>query len=113
MLDPTFKKNWLNALRSGKYKQTSSVLRDENDHYCCMGVAADIIDPTAWHITPVMYQGSEKRCYVHDRTNMCNLNSASLDKVGLASENQWHLIDMNDRGDSFETIARYIEEKIL
>lgn len=35
---------WANALRSGKYKQTTGVLQDHLG-YCCLGVACDIFIP--------------------------------------------------------------------
>lgn len=58
------KEKWLEALRSGKYTQTSSVLRDSADDgkygYCCLGVLCDIYaqendmkwegSPEAWQI---------------------------------------------------------------
>ncbi len=34
-------KKWVEALRSGKYKQTRSVLRDRVG-FCCLGVACDL-----------------------------------------------------------------------
>lgn len=36
------RKKWIEALESGKYKQTKSCLRDFKDGYCCLGVACDI-----------------------------------------------------------------------
>lgn len=33
---------WLAALRSGKYKQTTHVLKKGDDHFCCLGVACDL-----------------------------------------------------------------------
>lgn len=36
------RKDWVNALRSGDYKQGTGVLRDKNDNYCCLGVACDL-----------------------------------------------------------------------
>jgi hypothetical protein len=42
-----FKAKWIAALRSGKYKQTVSRLRD-NFGYCCLGVACDISGMGEW-----------------------------------------------------------------
>lgn len=36
------KQNWLNALKSGKYKQGYTRLRQQGGRYCCLGVLADI-----------------------------------------------------------------------
>ncbi|WP_159795746.1 hypothetical protein [Puerhibacterium puerhi] len=42
-LDPAVKEEWLEALRSGKYKQARSALHDtRTDSYCCLGVLCDI-----------------------------------------------------------------------
>lgn len=35
---------WLAALRSGQYTQGNGNLRDTNDKYCCLGVAAKIAE---------------------------------------------------------------------
>ena len=35
-------KAWIKALRSGKYKQTYSVLSDSKARYCCLGVLCEV-----------------------------------------------------------------------
>ncbi len=42
MLEPELKKKWCAALRSGKYLQGHRSLGRDN-HYCCLGVLADIL----------------------------------------------------------------------
>ena len=37
-------KEWVKALRSGRYKQTTGVLCSKDGAYCCLGVAARICD---------------------------------------------------------------------
>jgi hypothetical protein len=38
-MDTELKAKWVEALRSGDYKQTSHVLHDEQENaYCCLGV---------------------------------------------------------------------------
>jgi hypothetical protein len=39
--------NWIDALESGKYKQTAWRLRDKVG-FDCLGVACDLIDPEGW-----------------------------------------------------------------
>lgn len=42
-LDPKFKRRWVKALRSGKYKQGHGQLKDVGSNtYCCLGVAAEV-----------------------------------------------------------------------
>ena len=42
------KEKWLEALRSGRYRQGKNCLRNLYDEYCCIGVLLDVIDPTRW-----------------------------------------------------------------
>lgn len=41
-MKPKIKKLWVEALRSGKYKQGSGRLRTFSDAYCCLGVLCDL-----------------------------------------------------------------------
>jgi hypothetical protein len=47
-MDPEVKVKWLEALRSGKYKQCTGLLKDQNPEnekdisFCCLGVLADL-----------------------------------------------------------------------
>lgn len=42
MINKEFVKKWLEALRSGKYKQGYNRLKDDKDGYCCLGVGVEI-----------------------------------------------------------------------
>ena len=104
-LPKKFKQRWVNALRSGKYMQGAYRLKTSSNHYCCLGVAADI-------------------CKISDRVlkkkTMLDLKMLSKVKVpsyksgfkiltnNKAAINK--LIDMNDnKYRSFKYIAAYIE----
>jgi hypothetical protein len=41
-LKPDVKQRWLDALRSGQYKQTVGRLKD-SEGYCCLGVLCDVL----------------------------------------------------------------------
>jgi len=41
------KQEWITALRSGEYKQTTDTLRDDKG-FCCLGVLCDLVDPSGW-----------------------------------------------------------------
>lgn len=54
-LNPSTKKAWLRALRSGDYKQGKAALRaligegpNNGECFCCLGVYADVVEPKAW-----------------------------------------------------------------
>lgn len=51
-MNPEVKKLWLEALRSGRYKQTTIRLRDDHHNFCCLGVLTDLYLKQAnkrWH----------------------------------------------------------------
>lgn len=108
-MNPDFKTRWVEALRSGKYKQGRERLRSRCDEYCCFGVLCDIVDPAGWvRDTGYMYHG-----------HYTLPSSTVLKKVGLMgkstpvfSEQVDDLIRMNDRGASFNEISDWIEENI-
>lgn len=39
---------WVDALRSGKYKQGTRILKDAYGNYCCLGVACEISGLGRW-----------------------------------------------------------------
>lgn len=41
-MNQEIKKQWVEALRSGNYKQGDMLLRDTHDNFCCLGVLCDI-----------------------------------------------------------------------
>ncbi len=42
------KKRWVEALRSGQYKQGQKQLRPDADTFCCLGVLCDLLDANGW-----------------------------------------------------------------
>jgi hypothetical protein len=98
-----WKKEWLAALRSGEYRQGQQVLRQKKRgtyRYCCLGVLADIADPHGW-------QKNNEHRHRRERLNYTLQKRADL---SVADENC--LIDMNDSGKRFTTIAKWIEENL-
>jgi len=43
-------KEWIEALRSGKYTQGQSCLRSRGDKFCCLGVLCDITSRKDWEV---------------------------------------------------------------
>lgn len=47
------RKRWVDALRSGRYRQTRGALRDrantKNEAFCCLGVMCDVHNSKLWH----------------------------------------------------------------
>jgi hypothetical protein len=108
-IDPAFKKQWVKALRSGKYKQGSDALATGDplsiESYCCLGVACDLIDSTAWISDD---DSMFKRHYGwkgHGSGTTLNLSFVT----GRVGEK---LSRMNDAGMDFSEIADWIEENL-
>ena len=98
-MDKRIKKKWVDALRSGKYKQGQGRLKGVDDTYCCLGVLCKIAN-----IPSNYYMGY--------------LPSVSLDRLGLDSTNPIITKDgrtaaeCNDNGMSFKRIANLIERNL-
>jgi hypothetical protein len=91
-LNPTVKRKWIKALRSGDYKQGIWYL-EKTGKFCCLGVLADI-------------QGCP-----FPELNMIAVNHVPEGyAAGLSRVAQEKLATMNDGGSSFSKIADYIKE---
>src|ERR1700692_953384 len=93
MIDKKFKKKWLAALRSRKFKQTKMVLHNSRG-YCCLGVAcvvggAEERDPKF---------GANRIFYYGGDTHSVVLPTALREEIGLTTEEQDTLYMLNDGG---------------
>jgi hypothetical protein len=97
-LNEDFKKRWIAALRTGDYKQGSSMLFNEkNNRYCCLGVAC-IIEG----LSPNILMG---RGYPNELST--DVKTDNLRELGPV---EGELAELNDHdGLSFSQIADYIE----
>ncbi len=101
-MNEDLKKRWVAALRSGKYEQGHNSLRRSDGTFCCLGVLADIADPSAWVWTSVwQWHGDDQT--IPDPEGI---------DIGLTRTNQEVLATMNDCGDSFSKIAEHIERTL-
>lgn len=125
-LDPEFKIQWLSALRSGKYKQGHGGLRSRNwtdvDYFCCLGVACDIFDPTAWKLVDDPeamisdYQDTAAEWgwdgIAFDQVHLPFLDNVNYLTVATYTAPQY-LANMNDQEDAdFDQIADWIEANL-
>lgn len=117
-MDAELKAKWLEALRSGKYKQGNGVLRTDDNCFCCLGVLADIVNPSGW--------GREGKYNTWTPPGSVEYGTAYLpykfeDEIGLNGHSV-NLSVMNDgimadegfeqAPKSFNEIADYIEKKL-
>jgi hypothetical protein len=112
-------KDWVDALRSGKYSQTREALRDSVG-YCCIGVLCDLYtqvrsdaawDGGAFVVGDGWAKMNEDDEYVTDDERMEDGEAPRAVRAwaGLDSYLQHNYIRMNDSGDTFTDIAAQIE----
>jgi len=115
-MKPEIKKIWVEALRSGKYKQGQKYLcRTINgeDRFCCLGVLAhECVDGywskkwgpeemVVWNLV-----SNDSKCSV-------DLSEELLIKLGISAFEQDKLVNLNDNlGKDFNQIADWIEENL-
>ena len=109
-MNPEIKTKWLEALRSGKYKQGVRVLRSIHDDYCCLGVLCDLIAPEKW-VKPDYGNSMFFRSNYGDKKSHFPPDEVR-NAAGLSLENGDTLAAKNDDGQSFEQIAKFIEENL-
>lgn len=107
-LPEDFKKKWVDALRSGKYKQGKGMLYNgSNDSYCCLGVAAEVCG------LDMVLHG--------EHAAIPNIRTQEIMKVDFKVPTEFAnnqglqnvLWRMNDEKDNtFEEIADYIEQNL-
>lgn len=123
-MDKNIKKLWVEALRSGKYKQGKNYLHrviDGENRFCCLGVLCKIADLAAKEIS------ANKYSYSYAGVESTSRLPTGFDaKVKLTFEEQTLLTGMNDgviqingtystdsvHRKSFLEIADWIEENL-
>jgi hypothetical protein len=107
MTEQEIKTKWLEALRSGKYRQVQGTLKgiteDGQEGYCCLGVLLSIqgIEPPVCVAEEKSLNGiDEGPKDLYDRT--AEIIGACVQEIG---------IDMNDSGNTFREIADAIEKR--
>lgn len=114
------KQKWIEALRSGQYRQGKGVLRDSADRFCCLGVLCDVVNKSGWgaaYDVDTSIAGNDVEISAHPYNDGEDINAVSLpcsfrERIGLHVADTSALIAMNDSGQDFETIAKHIEANI-
>lgn len=102
---------WIEALRSGKYKQGKYHLRNRDSYFCCLGVACDLNDPSAWREDYDELDGKKSYSYHSNHRNLStDLDENLRDYYGIDYGFEGQLISANDRRSAtFSEIADMIE----
>jgi hypothetical protein len=112
------KKKWLQALRSGKYKQTTACLQDEAG-FCCLGVLCDLYaketKAASWQYDEngsiEVFNTGSVRGPLGGRYDAYP-PTAVYTWAGLHHSTAKRLAVINDESCSFDPSADYIEERL-
>ena len=107
---------WVEALRSGRYEQTTGRLRGETG-YCCLGVACDISGLADWAEAgsdeyPWSYGGAEE-ILPDGVAEWLGVEDVSPMVFWELRDTQEELASLNDEGRTFAEIADAIEKEWL
>lgn len=115
-MNSEIKDKWLKALRSGKYKQTTGVLK-ASDSYCCLGVLCDVYSKTKkksgikFDDFNQFFDGENlKLSILSDR--IINWAELSGNEIEPSRDNHATLMVLNDSGKTFLEIADIIEKHL-
>lgn len=103
------KKLWVDALRSGEYKQGFEALRSPDDEFCCLGVLCDLYSKEK----TIPWDDTNGGSYTHEGgISFPSQNVKDWADIWFVYSNILSvLVDMNDHArNSFKTIADYIEQ---
>lgn len=109
-MDPEQKAKWLEALRSGRYKQGRGALSGIGG-FCCLGVFCDVVDSAGWR-PAVLGAMAWTTGSGYLTTPSTTFIPRELAYPGLGALVQSRLAEMNDNGASFEEIANWIEKNL-
>ena len=119
-MNPVVKEKWLEALRSGEYKQVDGFLRTRSDGYCCLGVLSQIASDEGVVDQPKEVNGAYRWTNENGASNNMYLLPEVMEWAGLDSHSgsitteDYHLSlsQKNDEGTPFSEIADLIEKHL-
>lgn len=119
-MDAELKTKWVEALRSGKYKQGAGYLclsENGRDKFCCLGVVLDIQGAT-WSTQVTDERFTSKKCEFGGNPVASNALKSELHRAlpSIPEDTIKLLMDRNDGNGmpkwSFAKIADYIEKHL-
>jgi hypothetical protein len=106
-------KDWIDALRSGKYTQGMEVLKSSSgckELHCCLGVLIEVIDPDRFDKTEID-DGAKCFYYEEDHQMIPEWMSRQIDLLTRSDAST--LSRLNDSGSTFIDIAELLEDGLL
>lgn len=116
-MKPELKKKWVDALRSGKYIQGRSWLKNtKTNTYCCLGVLCEVLVEEGKATEQSSNNDPDLSAFKfpgHEDTATFSLNNFLSDELELPHKFRSDLINMNDQEKKpFTEIADHIEKHL-
>jgi len=93
---------WVKALRSGKYKQGTTYLRDKDDNFCCLGVLCEV--------EKIKAVATTHNCFKYDNNVSRYPGESLVSTLGTIPDSVQTLASLNDiEGLTFDEIADIIQ----
>ena len=117
-MNQEIKKRWVDALRSGKYKQCTGALHKTDGGFCVLGVLCDLYDSNLWTQAPcndIYYDFSK---WGHSYLPKKVIQWADIGSIVYCgpqvdfNDSKQYLSDLNDRGLSFVELADIIDQQL-
>jgi hypothetical protein len=119
VMDATWKAKWVEALRSGEYKQGNSKLRPADDEFCCLGVLCDVVAKHSSVPSLKWQQPWGREWYFGTGSAGAVLPDEVMEIAGIGDDlgdcvcfDGTSLSERNDEGASFLEIADLIEKHL-
>ena len=109
-MNKKIKKQWLEALRSGKYRQTKEALKDD-DGYCCLGVLCNLVKDRVGEDFDGHkdYEGDSEKVGYLFMGKLFYPPEKILKLARISIKGAKKLANLNDDGNTFEQIANHID----
>lgn len=104
-MKPEIADKWVEALRSGKYEQCTTVLRSTDNKFCCLGVLCELAVKEG--VIPPAEIINQNEYYIYDKYYYGVLSNQVMDWAGMKNNNGWYGNKKDSNGDTIETIALY------
>ncbi len=115
-MNEDIKFKWVAALRGGEYRKSVNVLKryfkTVTPRHCCMGVLCEVIKDDYPGVADLLEKNADDAFHNAMSSRFALLDYKALAFTGINSDQQRTLTSMNDKGASFERIAKYIEKYV-
>lgn len=106
-MKPEIAKIWVDALRSGKYDQGISVLRDKDNKFCCLGVLCELAVKEGIIDTPVLMDDN-REYYIYEKHSYGVLPNNVQEWAGMKNSNGRYTDTFDSNGNYVQILALYI-----